>query len=134
MKTIYENDFYLIKYNEDTKIMRTNFKPTSIPKTTEQARNDVINTTKFIEKYKPAYFISNQKENKYPFKVDEQKWIAETFAAVLIKIKLKKIAFILPEELIAELSLQQTIEESGKLPFAVKYLSSEKEATQWFNE
>jgi len=49
----------------------------------------------------------------------------------LAEAGIKKIAFLVSAEMIAQLSIEQTLEESNASAFAVKYFDVEEDAKKW---
>lgn len=134
MKKIFETADGLYLFDDQKEIMIIRSKNSDKERSSEEMAKVIKKNVELIEQYAPTYFIYNQKENKYVFKVEEQKATETIFTKAFIKVGLKKLAFIHPTDLLSELSLDQTIQEAGKTPHAIKYFSTEEEAINWFEE
>ena len=100
---------------------------------TEQEIKEAVNASAVeIEHWKPLYFIADETDRDFPFSVELQKWIAYTIATACIKAGIKKMALIMPENLIVEMSTEQTVDEAGKLPFELKSFYNLVDAEKWF--
>jgi len=132
MKTLFNNEFGKINYDESKKLLTSEWKLATENMTTEQMQFIIKEFVKLIVQYKPIYLFSNDSKNNYFYKVDEQKWVANQIVGAIIKSGVKKYAIILPENLIGEVATEQTVEEAGDLPNKLKNVKSEEEAMNWF--
>ncbi|MBX2843625.1 MAG: hypothetical protein KTR26_17780 [Flammeovirgaceae bacterium] len=85
-----------------------------------------------IKEHKLRNVISNQLDKKFTIGLSIQDWMANLFKAVS-GIGVEKIAFIESTELMIQLSLQQSVEESMKFQdkTSVLFFKTEKDAYKW---
>jgi hypothetical protein len=67
----------------------------------------------------------------FPIEPTLQIWVAETILPKIAEAGCKKIAFLTSEDFVAQLSVEQTMEERDDLSFQVRYFLSESEAFSW---
>ncbi len=84
-----------------------------------------------LKAYSPTYFVADDSNRNCVFTIEIQTWIASLVAETCISIGLQALALIVPNELIAHLSTEQTVDEAGKLPFEIKYFDDKKNAIEW---
>ncbi len=86
---------------------------------------------KTINEVKPKRALILAKDFLFLVTPDLQEWVVLNTSS---KVQLEKTAFVMPEELIANLGVSQFIEEENKVKASggeVKYFSSEQEAEKW---
>jgi hypothetical protein len=110
------------------------------PKSSELNQSELIEILKkvleLLKLKKPKFYISDQEKMEVVFPVGLQEWIAEVFGQTFVEIGLQKYAYVKPQELIVNLSMEQTIDELTKnqLPFQVEYFDTFTEAQNWISQ
>ena len=64
---------------------------------------------------------------------DLQEWLAEKVFPRAAASGLKKIAFVVPDDLFASVSVEQLMEEDTKKTFITRYFKDEIRARQWLS-
>ncbi len=80
----------------------------------EILKESIIEMAKMIRSYSPLYIVSDDSNRKRVYEINVQNWVATTLAEACVSVGVKVYAIVMPEELIAHLSTEQTAEEAGK--------------------
>jgi hypothetical protein len=87
-----------------------------------------------VRKHKPKAVIGDMKEFAFPITPDIQEWVDKNLFTVYGEIDFKKIAILFSEEMIAQLSIEQTMEESSVATFQTAFYSTYEEAAEWVSD
>lgn len=97
-------------------------------------KTEMFNYLKFVEQYKTRNALINLSSFNFPITPEVQKWVDENIAVVSNKI-VKKIAFIVPNDIIVQLSVEQTMEEKEGSEYEfVGYFENTDKAMTWLNQ
>jgi len=96
----------------------------------DEYKKDVLNWADCLQKYKPSRQLVNEKEFKYSVVPDLQIWVNQVLVAPAIKDGMKKVAFVVADDIFPQVSIEQLMEEN-KLPLEMKYFQTQKEARAW---
>lgn len=132
MKTIYEDQFFIVHYDHQKQLFKTVWTPASAEMTMDMVREAVSRVAKLTLENKPLFYLANDLKREFYYDFDMQKWVADTLGEACIKAGVKKFAVIMPQELIALLSTEQTIEEVGDINILIENFTNEAEAMAWF--
>jgi len=131
MKKIYENQFAQIFFDDLRKIMKTQWLENSVNITEVELKTSITKAGELVEQFKPNFQLADNINQKFAFNVEIQEWVAHHVAVPCVKVGVKKIAVLMPTDLLAELSTEQAAEEN-KLPIEISYFKAEQEALKWF--
>jgi hypothetical protein len=84
-----------------------------------------------FEKMPVKAFLIDSREFAFSVSPELQSWVAEHIISRAIALGLKKLAFMVSKEFIAQLSIEQTIEEGGDIPFQTQYFDELSKAKDW---
>lgn len=118
--------------SEDHKFYKTIWTTATENINLDQVKAEILQSAKEILEYKPMFFMADETERRFPFDVDIQQWVAQTIAMACIQAGVKKMALIMPNDILVEMSTEQTVDEAGKLPFELQYFYDHSKALQWF--
>lgn len=116
------------------KFNKTVWKPETEKMETDEWKEAIEAIAKFTLQKRNELYLSNDKDLKYIFEVDNQVWMAETLGKSFITAGIKKFAIVRPTEMISDLAAEQTVEEAGKTPFETRFFDNEEDAMQWLFE
>ncbi len=133
METLHKTRFFSVKFLESESIIISTWLPETESMNEAEMYQEVEKVSELIRLKKPKYYLANDRDNKYTYKIDEQTWVAQTLKKACFEVKVKKFASILPEDFIAELSTEQTVEEANLKQNHFQYFDSEADAIAWFS-
>ncbi len=94
-------------------------------------KTEMFNYLAFVEEYITEKALINTKFFNFSIHSELQIWVDKNISNKANKI-VKKIAFILPEDMFAEISIQQTMnEKEGAKYEKIKYFSTIEQARDW---
>ncbi|WP_020532264.1 hypothetical protein [Flexithrix dorotheae] len=85
----------------------------------------------FVIKFKPKRILLHTQTFRMTISVETQNWVNNEVLIPWAKAGVKKVAFLMTEEWIAQLSIEQAMNEDTLHKFDTKYFKSKKEALVW---
>lgn len=131
MRKIYESSFVYFEFDREKSLLLEKWLPKEINRDIYQ--KEIIQKLEILQACKPELILDDVSENTFTIEPDLQEWTEQVMGEVLENIGLKKYALVFHEELFAQVSLEQTIEEfSEKVPpFEVKMFKNRQDAAYW---
>lgn len=131
MIVLNENEFFKNEADAEDRVIISSVKSESKNMEDARYREEILELCRHLEEHKPKGVVGNMKEMFFTITPDTQEWLNESLFGTYFKIGLKRLALIVSEELFAAVSIEQTVDESEKLPFEVKYFESVEEGMAW---
>lgn len=91
------------------------------------------NYLELIKEHKLVAFFIDTRKFLYTISPDMQDWVGENILSKLPGLGLKRIAFLMSEEFIAQLSIKQTMENLGD-NCQMRYFDDKEKALSWVEE
>lgn len=129
--TYFDNDFCIIDYNDD--LVTVTWKPTSATMSDADFKEQQTKQSDCIVENKASKLLINGLNFGYTITPDLQEWTIKTHIPKAIENGLQKTATIVPDELFAQVSVEQTMDEAKDMPMQSKYFKDEKSALKWLN-
>lgn len=99
--------------------------------TDEEFRTTISAYGKQVEEKKPTKVLVNVTDFRFVVAPKTQEWVDEKINAIGINIGIKAVAMLMPKELIAELSVEQTMDEKIGRALPIKNFSDRRSAINW---
>lgn len=112
MKEISNNKFAQLFWYEEDKIIEHKWKPVTEDMEDEDYKREMLNYVKLSYEYTPRLILANTSEFDYTITPEIQDWVTENIHKHNVKLGIEKIAFVLPEEIFAQVSVSQTGDEA----------------------
>lgn len=97
----------------------------------EDYKNEMLNYLNFVKIYSAITVLIDLKQFNFPIDPKVQIWVDINIAVYANKI-VKKIAFVLPQDIIVELSIDQVMtEKEGQNYKALNYFNNQETAKEW---
>jgi SpoIIAA-like len=129
MEPILTNQFITIGLDAERELLHIVWTPQSEDVEDEFFREVNLLYVEQTSKRKLSRMFLNTKEFLYTISVDMQDWVNTHILPQLIQNGIKRIAFLMSQEFIAQLSIVQTMEDiENKF---VRYFDNEEEAIKW---
>ncbi|TAF64280.1 MAG: hypothetical protein EAZ55_11865 [Cytophagales bacterium] len=133
---LFQNAYIQIDYDADTKtIMQVSF-PESTHMEVTDFKEAFEEASRCVEIHQPLYYLSDVRQQFFPIGPDLQEWIAQNVYPRWHAAGLRKLAIIIPSELISNLSIQQTVDEVNEIrdinSYEIRYFDDIAAAKQWF--
>ena len=131
---LFESRYLQISLDEEKSIIINKWLPTTKDMTDEEYQENMLEFVKLAEAHKPKFHLIESEEFLYGITVDMQEWTNNEIFPRLAAAGIKKIAFTVSSELVAQMSIEQALEEDKAAAFQVKYFDSKEDAVNWFFE
>lgn len=127
---LYQSEFVEIIYEAQNSLIIDKFLSNSENMEDEDFKKDMMAFVELCEKHKPSRELVHLLEMRYTIAPAMQQWMNTVIFPHYENI-IKRMAFLVPTELIAQLSVEQTMEEEAGQKFLQKYFDSEADARSW---
>ncbi|WP_026998251.1 hypothetical protein [Eisenibacter elegans] len=128
---VYESQYSIFDWDEANSIFSHIFKPGSEYLTNSLFKEEMQQYVALFTKHKPLRAIVNNKEMRFAIPPDVQEWHAQNVFPQCIEAGVKKAAILVTEDIFAQVSIEQLMEEEASGAFQVQYFENEKLARQW---
>lgn len=99
--------------------------------TEDDYKNEMRNYLSLVQKHTISFALINLQQFNFTIAPQVQVWVDENIALHANKV-VERIAFVLPQDLMVELSVEQVMTENeGKKYKALNYFDNEKIAKKW---
>jgi hypothetical protein len=135
-KEIARTKFQIILYDNDIQLMDFSYLPNVTHKLNDKKFiKEVKVGAEMIEKYLPKKILVQTKNLEFYISPDLQVIVNDILLPVYKLAKLKKLAFLMPEDVILEMSIEQTVQENVVFHFfQTKYFHDINEAYNWLKQ
>ena len=127
----FKSNFYDITYDEDKNFMEIKRYPED---TDEEYKLSIISIGQIIKEHKPQYIFVDMSLYDYPINPQVQEWSTKYLSDLVIRLKTKKIAYLMPKDFVANLAFSDMLDNARKMGVYVKYFTSKDKAIEWLTE
>lgn len=134
METYLSNRFNDIVYNPETSILYHIHKPDTAEMVEEDFKSMLIKWRETVLKVQPQSVLIDALEMNFPMSPELQVWITdEVTVPIFTRTQLQKMCFVMPEEFVSKLSLDQYRDASDKVveDKSINYVSTRDMAEEW---
>ncbi len=125
---LYKSKFVDISLSDNNMVITNDWFETTSEMSAEQYKQDMLKFAALAVAHKPKFHLIKSVNFLFVITIQMQDWTNSTIFPQLIEAGIQKIAFLVSSEMIAQLSIEQTLDESNASAFAVKYFDVEAEA------
>lgn len=130
-KKLLENRFCTYYYDKETNFLIQLWTNENEQMEEEDYKNEMLNYLHFVQKYSVPIALIDLKQFNFTIAPQLQIWVDTNIAVYANKI-VGKIAFVFPQDLMVELSVDQVMtEKEGKNYKALNYFDNVKSAKDW---
>ncbi len=131
MKKVLETQHTTIFWDEKNSLIKVvrNVKDQSI--SDEDYQKDLLLWRDIILEHQPKFQLVDMRHNNYTISPEMQVWLNSNLMAPARKVGMKKVAFLVSEDLFAQVSIEQSMEEEEGKQFQTFYFEEEDEAMEW---
>ena len=121
-----------VLFEEDTNILIFKWLPETINMIGDDFMTEMNKVAKIIMQHNGCNILLLSQDMKFAIAPDKQIEANKILLPAYNQSSVKKLAIIIPKEFIAELSMEQTIEEKiDEHSFKTNFFADEKEAQEW---
>ncbi|WP_020529724.1 hypothetical protein [Flexithrix dorotheae] len=132
MKTIYKNQFVEVFFDEKNALLIDVWTQKTENLSKEGFKELLLDWKNLAEDHKIRFALTNLKAFALPMTPELQDWTVENITKPLCeKGYYTRHAFVMPEEFIAQLAIEQFAEETDTNASPTRYFGDEEEAKSW---
>ncbi len=125
---VFKNEKLEIDFDLDTQLMEiTRFQE----KNNEEYKETVRLMAAKIEKHRPKKILVNTLNFDFPIPPELQDWAVKLLAEQVIKINVEKVAYVMPQDFIANLAMEDIMHKAKQFNLNIRYFSNYDEAKKW---
>jgi len=128
---IYESKFMYLDFSEENLLIEWTWLETTSKMTDEDYKQEFLNYVELIKIHRPQRIIADSRKLDFGINPDLQDWTNQTVFPVALEMGLNKAALVLNNDLITQLSIEQTMEEVEGVKFITNYFDDLEEARKW---
>jgi hypothetical protein len=134
MQIIHQSPYFIVSYHEAQGIFESSWQ-NSQELTSTIFKKEMLVYVELVKKYKPTQYLVDDHDNKFVISIELQDWVNEYIFPHTMHEAVKKFALVVPQEIFAQISLEQTIEtgEENIKKIPTQYFSNREAAMQWLN-
>jgi len=130
MNIIYESDCKTSYYEEDLSLITNVW--TNKDMANEEFQKEILIWVELVEKYKPKNLIADLTNFIFTINIELQDWTGNEVFPRLTAAGARKFAIIVSQEIVSQLSVEQTMDEANPSKLRSNYFASIDEAKKWF--
>lgn len=130
---LYNDRFQHISFMEEVGLLQKSWTTESDQMNEDTFQSEVTTIAEMIELQKPVGVCDDTTNFLYAITPELQTWVSEAIFPRFIAAGVKKYAIIVSSEMIAQLSVEQTMEE-GNAAFQVAYFDHVEKAMEWLKK
>lgn len=134
MIELYRSDFMIVNFIPDVSLLETVWKQMSVRLSEELLKNEMKANLRYIDKYEPARVLTNAKNFFYKIPPHSQTWVNNAIFNKYHNAGVEKLAFIVSDDIVAQISIEQAIQESPNQQFEIRYFEKISNAQKWLLE
>ncbi len=134
MEKLYESEFVSHFMVNKEGILKSVWKDYTAQMNAEQFVAECKEQIHLFASNNASKLYSDSRSFNYPISPDQQAWLDNELLPQLIASGITKWALIYPEEFIAQLSVNQLLEEENSQTVNINFFSSTNEAEEWLSK
>lgn len=134
METIYESDFQRYKIDKRNNFLQADWFEKSEEMSDDDFKNEMEKELEYVERFNIENYLIDTLNFRFIINPDLQAWADTHINTKLDTLGLKKLAYVVSQDYIAQLSITQTMSESVKQNYQTRFFASFEEAKTWLAE
>lgn len=136
--TLYTGEYSEVVYDASLSLISVTWFPATEKMTEEEFKDEAMIAANFVAEKQPRFTLFNSSQLYFTISLDLQQWTGEKLVPIYKGARLEKMAIIIPQEFIAQLAIEQTVDEAqeeGAVElYDIEYMDNEDTAIDWFKE
>ncbi len=134
MKHLFTNRFFELHFDETIRVFKMIWSMKTDTMTKEEFKESCLKYVSYYDELKPYGVLHDMRDNRFIISEDLQDWINEKINSRAFEVGLKKVAFLILNDLFTLLTVEETMDKKeGKLLFTA-YFDTEEEAWTWLKQ
>lgn len=129
---IFENDFMTVEFVDNQgSIVLVNWNATTETFNNQSFKNCFTEYKEnVLAEYEPVGILHDVMNFNFPITIELQEWVDNEINKYAVSLGTKYIGFVMPADIIVQLSVEQTMDESDK-PLDIRYFDNLEAAKLW---
>ncbi len=128
---VYQSKYLHLAYFAESKLIEMTWLPATVNMSDAEYKKELLNYLEITKELRPLKVIPDTREIQFVIHPELQEWTNQVIFPVGLSINLNQIAFVASQEMISQLSIEQTMEEENGTKFITRYFSNKEEAKAW---
>lgn len=133
MQKVFSNLFTEFFYDSSSEILFFNWLDTEQLEE-ESFREILLKQAENVEKFKPKGLLIDTVRFVYTISLETQDWVNNEIMTRFFAAGLRRMALTISTELIAQLSIEQTLEEETSQQFQISYFDDNRKGVDWLRK
>ncbi len=129
--TFFQNEFCTIEIEQANSTANVIWTSKTADMSEEAFKEQQLAQAEATKKHQLKGFFIDGRSQQFVITPVLQEWIVENAIKPSVASGLQKTAILLPEEIFAQVSIEQTMTEGSDRSFKVQYFDKEKDARAW---
>jgi len=131
MEEVYQSRFMRILFEAKTGILHEIWSSETVMMNDEDFKAEIAEQIKASKDKKPTSVFVNGISMLFPISLELQQWMNTEVFPTFLKLGLRKIAFLSSADLVTEISIEQTMDESTGASFESGFFNDRDMAKDW---
>ncbi len=132
MQVLVQNEIVKVEFDEAKSLFKHTWNDKTSDLDDELYKSLVLMVNQEIEKMQEIHFhLIDTSQFLFIILPEVQEWVASIVFPMSASRKAKKMAFLISQDLFAQISIEQFTEENTIHSFEIKYFKTEKDALEW---
>jgi len=100
----------------------------------EEVQAEMYRYIAAMEEHNPKALLIDERKMYYPWDIENQTWVAKNISSRMNDLDVKKIALVMSEDIIVQISTDQLFDEINPQNSITKYFESIEDAEAWIKK
>ena len=128
---VYKSKYLHLAFFAEQELIEMTWLPSTDNMTEEEYKQEFLNYLDIILKVRPKKIIADTRNMFFSIVPELQEWTNQTIFPASLEMGLNKAAFVLSQEMIPQMSIEQTMEEHEGVKFTTRYFDDKEDAKEW---
>lgn len=134
MSILFENQFGEIRHNLDSNMLEVHWKDSTEKLEDEDFQDFLLRFADLLQQYHTSSFFVDASKKLFVMKNAIQEWHDEVIVPKYIEAGIRKIAFLIADNTMVDISLELTFDEENSQKLQTRFFDEENEARNWLLE
>ncbi|MGD1841815.1 MAG: hypothetical protein ACFB0B_13105 [Thermonemataceae bacterium] len=132
-KTLYQTEFCAISHDAENSLLFLRWNENSAHITDEMFRDTISRLAGYAKEHSVKGLLPNAQKFNFTIVPKTQEWHDTQIVPIYNDIGMKRLAFVVSEDLFSQVSIEQIFEEEQAETLRVNYFTNEESAIEWLN-
>ena len=134
MKHLFTNRFFELHFDETIRVFKMIWSSNTEDMTKQDFKEGLLKYVSYYDELKPYGVLHDMRENRFVIASDVQNWTNENINRRAFEVGLKKVAFLVGNDIFTMVSVEQTMEEKEGALLFTSYFDTEEDAWIWLKQ